>query len=92
MSEFTLDLVESDVKGTVAQVEKTMASLDSLLVNVNSGNGSLGKLINDRQLYTEMSESMSQLELLLEDMRLNPKRYVHFSLFGRKSSELDTIN
>ena len=92
VSEFTLDLVESDVKETVVQVEKTMASLDSLLVNVNSGNGSLGKLINDRQLYSEMSESMSQLELLLEDMRLNPKRYVHFSLFGRKSSELDTIN
>jgi len=92
MSEFTKDLVESDVKGAVAQVEQTMSSLDTLLVTVNSGSGSLGKLIKDRKLYTEMSESMAQLELLLEDMRANPKRYVHFSLFGRKSSELDTIN
>ena len=92
MSEFTKDLVESDVKGAVAQVEQTMSSLDTLLVTVNSGSGSLGKLIKDRKLYTEMSESMAQLELLLEDMRANPKRYVHFSLFGRKSSEQDTIN
>mgnify|MGYP003385853523 FL=1 len=92
MSVFSKDLVESDVNGAVAQVEQTMSSLDTLLVSVNSGGGSLGKLIKDRKLYTEMSESMAQLELLLEDMRVNPKRYVHFSLFGRKSSETDTIN
>mgnify|MGYP000046387035 CR=1 FL=1 len=92
MSVFTKDLVESDVKGAVTLVEQTMSSLDTLLVTVNSGSGSLGKLIKDRKLYTEMTESMAQLELLLEDMRANPKRYVHFSLFGRKSSELDTIN
>ena len=56
------------------------------------GEGSLGKLIQDGSLYSEMNESLGQLELLLQDMRENPKRYVHFSLFGRKDSPSDTIN
>lgn len=92
MSIFTKNLVDSDIKGAVTQVDQTMSSLDTLLENVNSGRGSLGKLIQDGKLYTEMSESMAQLDLLLEDMRANPKRYVHFSLFGRKNGDLDTIN
>ena len=65
--------------------------VDSELKDVNSGNGSLGKFIKDGDFYMEMNESMTQLELLLKDMRENPKRYVHFSLFGRKSSSSDTI-
>jgi len=51
----------------------------------------LGKLIKDDGLYSEMNESLGQLELLLQDMRENPKRYVHFSLFGRKNAEADTL-
>lgn len=92
MSAFTKDLVESDVNTTIAQVDQTMQSLDTVLTNINSGRGSLGKLIKDGKFYMEMTESMTQLELLLEDMRANPKRYVHFSLFGRKETPVDTIN
>ena len=68
-----------------------MSSLDLVLKEVNSGNGSLGKFIKDGDFYMEMSESMTQLELLLKDMREHPKRYVHFSLFGRKGSPSDTL-
>ncbi len=64
-----------------------MNSIDLVLKDVNSGRGSLGKLIKDGDFYAEMNESMTQLELLLKDMRENPKRYVHFSLFGRKDSD-----
>lgn len=92
MSAFTKDLVESDVNNTIAQVDQTMQSLDTVLTDINSGRGSLGKLIKDGKFYMEMTESMTQLELLLEDMRANPKRYVHFSLFGRKETPVDTIN
>ena len=92
MKTFSKDLVDSDVEQTISQVDKTMNNLDLVLTDINSGNGSLGKLIKDGKLYIEMSESMSQLELLLEDMREHPKRYVHFSLFGRKDSPTDTIN
>jgi len=92
MKAFSKDLVDSDVEQTISQVDETMNNLDLVLADINSGKGSLGKLVKDGKLYMEMSESMSQLELLLEDMREHPKRYVHFSLFGRKDSPTDTIN
>ena len=92
MKLFSKDLVDSDVEQTISQVNETMNNLDLVLADINSGKGSVGKLIKDGKLYMEMSESMSQLELLLEDMREHPKRYVHFSLFGRKDSPTDTIN
>jgi len=92
MKSFSKDLVDSDVEQTISQVNETMNNLDLVLADINSGKGSVGKLIKDGKLYMEMSESMSQLELLLEDMREHPKRYVHFSLFGRKDSPTDTIN
>ena len=88
---FSEELVDSEIDQTILQVDETMSSLDLVLKDINSGNGSLGKFIKDGNFYMEMNESMTQLELLLKDMRENPKRYVHFSLFGRKSSSSDTI-
>jgi phospholipid/cholesterol/gamma-HCH transport system substrate-binding protein len=86
MKSFSEGLIESDIDKAVLQVDETMSSLDLVLKDVNSGRGSLGKFIKDGDFYSEMNESMTQLELLLKDMRENPKRYVHFSLFGRKGS------
>ena len=91
MKSFSEELVDSEIDQTILQVDETMSSLDLVLKDVNSGNGSLGKFIKDGDFYMEMNESMAQLELLLKDMRENPKRYVHFSLFGRNSSSSDTI-
>ncbi|PKP00691.1 MAG: MCE family protein, partial [Bacteroidetes bacterium HGW-Bacteroidetes-6] len=45
--------------------------------------GSLGQLVNNDKMYTELENSSNELKLLLEDMRLNPQRYIHFSVFGR---------
>ena len=92
MNVFTEDLVKSNVDEAIGTLNKTMHDLNSILTDVKSGEGSLGKLIQDGSLYSEMNESLGQLELLLQDMRENPKRYVHFSLFGRKDSPSDTIN
>ena len=91
---FSEDLAASDVSEAISQIDETMNSLDLVLTDINSGQGSLGKLVKDGQLYTDMSASMSQLELLLEDLREHPKRYVHFSLFGRKDNAVhsDSLN
>ncbi|MDG1850193.1 MAG: MlaD family protein, partial [Flavobacteriales bacterium] len=75
---FSSDLAESDVSSAISQIDETMNSLDVVLTDINSGQGSLGKLIKDGKLYTDMSASMSQLERLLEDLREHPKRYIHF--------------
>ncbi len=72
-----------ELNQTIEESKKSVQKLNSILTDVNSGKGSIGQLINDKELYQNLSRSSKNLDLLLEDMRLNPKRYVHFSLFGR---------
>jgi len=91
LKKFSSDLVDSDVDQTVKQVGLTMKNFDNILQEIQLGEGSLGKLVKDAELYTGMTKSMTQLEALLKDMREHPKRYVHFSMFGKKESPVDTI-
>jgi len=91
LKKFSSDLVDSDIDQTVKQVGLTMKNFDSILQEIQLGEGSLGKLVKDAELYTGMTKSMTQLEALLKDMREHPKRYVHFSMFGKKESPVDTI-
>jgi phospholipid/cholesterol/gamma-HCH transport system substrate-binding protein len=55
--------------------------MDSLLLQIQSDNNTLGKLITTDSLHNELTRSTEQLRLLLEDVRLNPKKYVRFSVF-----------
>lgn len=80
-------LNEADFGKVVKDLENSMSNLDKILNNIESGEGSMGKLIKDKELYNNLSQASTQLELLLQDMRLNPKRYVHFSLFGKKQKD-----
>jgi phospholipid/cholesterol/gamma-HCH transport system substrate-binding protein len=77
-------LVQADLGLAVENLKSSMSKLNQVMSKIESGNGSIGKLMNDDKLYTNLSQATLELELLLEDMRLNPKRYVHFSLFGKK--------
>ncbi len=71
----------------VADLEKTIADFQELSNKLNSPEGTLGKLLNDEQLYLNLDRTANQMGDLLQDMKLNPKRYVHFSLFGKKPGE-----
>lgn len=77
-------LVEANLKETINGLQSTINNFDNLLKGIDEGQGSVGKLIKDDNLYNNLEGALGQLELLLEDMKLNPKRYVHFSLFGKK--------
>lgn len=77
-------LSEAELDKTVLKLQETVANLNAVLAQVEKGEGTMGKLLKDEKMYNNLSEASKQLELLLEDMRLNPKRYVHFSLFGKK--------
>lgn len=68
----------------VADLKSLTAKMDAIVTQINDGEGNIGKLLKDDQLYQNMEGASKQLEQLLEDMKLNPKRYVHFSLFGKK--------
>jgi len=83
----TDSVAKSDLKSTLANAEHTLAQTDSIFTKINKGEGSIGLLVNDKALYNNLNQTAVDLDKLLADMKANPKRYVHFSLFGRKNKE-----
>lgn len=83
--QFTSNLATLDLKGTVDKLQKTVTELNSTLAKINSGEGSLGLLMNDKKLYHNINASANSLNILLQDLRLHPKRYVNISVFGGKT-------
>lgn len=77
---------QADIGKTLLDLQQTVASINSVMHGVKSGQGSMGKLFATDSLHQSLNETNSQIQLLLEDMRFNPKRYVHFSLFGKKET------
>ena len=76
---FTGDVAAADL---VSQLNTTVTTLNDVLGTLEAGEGSIGQLLNDPALYTSLNEASDNLGALLEDLKLNPMRYVHFSLFG----------
>ena len=70
---------------TLANFKKSSESLSALLNNINSGKGSISKLIKNDSLFDNLNNASKSIDLLLEDIRINPKRYIHFSVFGKKN-------
>ena len=64
--------------------KRQVGNLSQILERLEVGEGSLGKIITKDDLHQSLEQTNTQIQLLVEDMRLNPKRYVHFSLFGKK--------
>ena len=79
------DLAKADLGKTVEKLQTTLTGVNALIADVNKGNGTLGKLVSDEEMYTNLTNASKELEELLREMKLNPKRFVHFSLFGKKS-------
>ncbi len=78
---FSDSLVKTDIVATFDKANKSLAELDEILTKINEGEGTLGMLLHNDTLYMEVNKSAEELNKLLEDIRLNPKRYVKFSLF-----------
>jgi phospholipid/cholesterol/gamma-HCH transport system substrate-binding protein len=77
MSEVDLNLI-------LTNLDSTISNLNNLTNKLNQGEGTLGKLIYDDGLFKNLDNATKNLEELIEDIKLNPKRYVHFSIFGKK--------
>jgi phospholipid/cholesterol/gamma-HCH transport system substrate-binding protein len=78
------DLKDFEYAELLLKVDSTMANLCSLSNSLNDKDGSLGLLLRDQSLYNSLDSTVNSANLLLRDLKENPKRYVHFSLFGRK--------
>lgn len=83
----TADQTLSEGKKTIHELNQSISKLNNILTDINSTKGSLGKLINDPSLYQNLNKSSKDLDLLLQDLRLNPKRYVNISVFGGKGEK-----
>lgn len=80
----TANLVSLDVQGTLNKVNQTLESAHQFTEKLNSNQGSLGLLMNDTKLYDNLTSTMGHADSLVIDLKAHPKRYVHFSVFGRK--------
>lgn len=74
----------------VSDLQNVVSKMDKIVEDVDNGKGSIGKLLKDDKLYNNLEGASRQLEQLLQDLKLNPKRYVHISVFGKKSNEYST--
>lgn len=76
-------LKRADIPHMVTTLDSTLQALNAVVTKINSGDGTLGMLLNDPELYDNLTRSTSSLDSLLTDLKDNPSRYVHFSVFGR---------
>jgi phospholipid/cholesterol/gamma-HCH transport system substrate-binding protein len=78
-------VAKSNIKQTIENTNKALTQANILLAEVSEGKGSLGKLLKDPSLYNNLNKSAKDLDMLMKDLRFNPERYLHFSVFGRKT-------
>ena len=84
MNTFVGNLNRLDLQQTLASVNKTIKDVDQLVLEIQNPNGTLGALIKDRALYANLNHTVQSADSLVTDLKAHPKRYVHFSIFGRK--------
>ncbi|MCX6328746.1 MAG: MCE family protein, partial [Bacteroidia bacterium] len=77
--------VSADIYTSMLNLKSSLEKASALLEGLNKGKGSAGQFLTNDSLYTNLSGSLESLNVLLKDVKTNPKRYVHFSLFGKKN-------
>ncbi len=80
----TTHLSKADLEGVVNNFKQSAGQLNDILAKANSSNGSIGALINSKDLYNNLNNSVRSLNTLMDDLRVHPKRYVNISVFGKK--------
>lgn len=78
-------VAKADLGTSLASLRSSLSNLDGIVKGINNGEGSAGKLVTNDSLYINLNNTLYNLDLLLQDMKDNPKKYVHFSLFGKKA-------
>lgn len=84
-SKISDSLNKADLGKTVRNLNAALGKVDGLMRDLDSGKGTMGKLLKDEALYKNLEKTSKELELLLQDVRLNPTRYVNVSVFGKKN-------
>jgi phospholipid/cholesterol/gamma-HCH transport system substrate-binding protein len=73
-----------DFKKIIDKAEEAVGNFNEMSKKINAGEGTIGQLFNDKRMYDNLEAATRELEQLLRDIKLNPKRYIHFSVFGKR--------
>jgi phospholipid/cholesterol/gamma-HCH transport system substrate-binding protein len=87
LNKFADTLNDLELKQTISNANIAMKNLHEITDKINKGQGSIGALVNDKAVYDNLNQSMKDLDALLVDVKKSPKRYVHFSVFGKSGKE-----
>jgi phospholipid/cholesterol/gamma-HCH transport system substrate-binding protein len=79
-------LAAADIYSSVSNLKASLEKASKMMENMNNGKGTAGQFLTNDTLYTNLTNSLESLNLLLQDLKANPKRYVHFSIFGKKNT------
>ena len=82
--QLTNTLNQLDLRATMDKVDNTMAGVQQMTERLNSKDNNVGLFLNDTALYGNLNRTTTSAAMLLEDLKAHPKRYVHFSVFGKK--------
>ncbi|MBK9285982.1 MAG: MCE family protein [Sphingobacteriaceae bacterium] len=82
-------LAKAQLKSAIDEADKSLKQLNIMITKINQGEGTIGKLAKNDTLYYNLNKSTVDLDKLLKDLRVNPERYIHFSVFGRKEKRKD---
>ncbi len=88
-SQISDSIAAADLVRTINNAGDAMVQVASVMEKIDKGEGTIGQLVNNDTLYYNLEEASLELDKLVEDIRLNPKRYIHFSVFGRKEKAAD---
>ena len=87
LQQVVTDVKAANIKATVARVDTALDNVNYLIADFRSPNGTVGMLLNDKGLYNHIDSAVVSVDSLLVDLKANPKRYVHFSLFGAREKK-----
>jgi phospholipid/cholesterol/gamma-HCH transport system substrate-binding protein len=87
LDKMTGALAEADLRGTVDDLGSSVENLNTVLAKLSEGDGTAAQLLDNPALYDSLTAATGNLSALLEDLKANPRRYVHFSLFGKRNKE-----
>ena len=87
LSSVSQTLNEADLKGLITDLDASISATKEILEGIKNGDGAVGQIFTNQELYVSLTSNLSQLEWLLQDLRLNPKRYLSVSVFGKKQKD-----
>lgn len=90
LAQISDSLMAADIGATVVELQHSLESFNVILDSVKTGHGTLGKLMKDEALYTNLTNASKELEELLREVKEHPKRFVHLSVFGKKEKPYET--